>query len=282
MKSINVFFSVLVIALAACDDARYNADNPVVARVHNTYLHRSELAGLAPPNASASDSIAIVNTYINNWVRNQLILNQAERNLTTEQKDFSRQLNDYRNSLVIYKYESELVRQNLDSLISDAELRDYYEANLHNFSLKEDIVQFAYIKLRDDLPVAGQIKDLFEQGFEDNRDSINFYAIKYGDDYAFLTDQWIPFNRFLSIVPLQITDAESFLEQNTLVEYHAEPHLHMIYFTGYKLKGDISPFDYERDNINMVLLNRRKRLLIKDMHQEIYEQARKTNEIEFF
>lgn len=282
MKSINVFFSVLVIALVACDDARYNTDNPVVARVHNTYLHQRELAGLVPANASASDSIAIVNSYINNWVRNLLILNQAERNLTTEQKDFSRQLKDYRNSLVIYKYESELVRQNLDSLVSDAELKDYYEANLHNFTLKEAIVQFVYIKLRDDVPATNQIKKLFEQGFEDNRDSINYYAITYGDDHAFLTEQWIPFNRFLSIVPLQVTDAKSFLEQNKLVEYHTEPHLHMIYFTGYKLKGSISPFGYERDNIKIVLLNRRKRMLIRDMHQEIHEQARQSNEIEFF
>ncbi len=282
MKSIILFFSVLTIALSSCDDARYDADNPVVARVHNTYLHQRELAGLVPAGATPSDSIAIMNSYINNWIRNQLILKQAERNLTTEQKDFSRQLKDYRNSLVIYKYESELVRQNLDSLITDAELSNYYEANLHNFTLKEDLVQFVYIKIRDDVPAIHQIKNLFEQGFEDHRDSINYYAITYSDDHAFLTEQWIPFNRFLSIVPLQVTDAESFLEQNKLVEYHAEPHLHLIYFTGYKLKGGISPFDYERDNIKMVLLNRRKRMLIRDMHQEIYEQARQNNEIEFF
>lgn len=282
MKSIKLSLIFLVAVFSACTNRDIDPGDRVVARAYSTYLQQSELSGIVPADASPSDSIAIVNSYINNWIRNQLLLHQAERNLTSGQKDFSKQLNDYRNSLVIYKYESELVRQNLDSLISEKELAAYYQANPDNFVLKEDIVQFVYLKISEDVPQIEQIRRLLNEGFIENQDSVSFYALQYCDDYAMMNDQWIPLSRLLSIVPLQTVDVNTFFEGDAFVEYYSKPHYHFIYFTGYKLKGDISPFEYELENIKLILLNRRKKMLIKDMHNEIYEQARQNNDFEYF
>jgi hypothetical protein len=282
LKSIKLSLIFLVVIFSACSNRDTDPGDRTVARAYGAWLLQSELSGIVPEDASPSDSIAIINSYINNWIRNQLLLHQAEKNLTSGQKDFSKQLNDYRNSLVIYKYESELVRQNLDSLISVDELEAYYESNTDNFVLKEDIVQFVYLKVSEDVQQIEDIRRLLNKGFAENQDSVSFYAVQFCDDYAMMNEQWIPLSRLLSVVPIQTEDVSTIFDNDVFVEYYSKPHYHFIYFTGYKLKGDISPFEYEIENIKLILLNRRKKMLIKDMHNEIYEQARQNNDFEYF
>jgi len=275
-------FFLFVIIISSCDNNRLITNDRVVARAYGNYLYESELIGLTPAEASAADSLSIVNSYINNWIKNQLLLQQAEKNLSSQQKDFTRQLRDYRNSLVIYTYESELVRQNLDTLVSDKEIEAYYEANLDNFILKDDIVQFFYVKIMEESPVLKQMIKLFRKDFEKNQDSLVFYAMRYSDDYALITDEWIPLNYFASKVPLQVENSTTFLEQNKFVEIHEEPYRHLIYFTNFKLKGSVSPKSYESENIKLIILNKRKQTLIREMHRDIYEQAREKNDFEYF
>src|SRR5208283_4358284 len=90
---------------------------------------------------------AVARSYIDAWIHQRLVINQAEKNLTSDQMNFSQQLDDYKNSLIIYTYENELVRQKLDTLVTDEDIENYYNANQQNFLLKDNIVQLQYVKL---------------------------------------------------------------------------------------------------------------------------------------
>ena len=73
--------------------------------------------------------------FIEKWVRNQLLLNKAEINLTDEEKNVEQQIENYRSSLLIYAYEQSYLRQNLDTVVTDKEIEDYYKENQSNFIL---------------------------------------------------------------------------------------------------------------------------------------------------
>ena len=49
--------------------------------------------------------------FIEKWVRNQLLLNKAEINLTDEEKNVELQIENYRSSLLIYAYQQSYLRQ---------------------------------------------------------------------------------------------------------------------------------------------------------------------------
>lgn len=272
----------LFLILSSCSENRPVSGEKPVARVLGKYLYESDMAGLVPTDATSEDSMAIISSFINNWIKNQLLLSQAEKNLTSQQKDFSRQLEEYRNSLIVYAYESELVRQNLDTIIPDSELKNYYDENIENFTLKEDIIRFFYIKMRSDSPALIPMAKLFRKNFARNQDSLVYYAINFSEDYSLVNEEWVPLNHFLSKVPLTIENPKNFIEANPIVEIPEDPYHHLIYFIDYKLKGSIAPFLYTRENIRLILLNQRKRMLIREMHQEIYEQAREKNDFEYF
>jgi len=273
---------LLLLILSSCSENRPVRGEKPVARVMGKYLYESDMAGLVPADATSEDSMAIISSFINNWIKNQLLLSQADKNLTSQQKDFTRQLEEYRNSLIIYAYESELVRQNLDTIISDSELEKYYNENIENFVLKDDIIRFFYIKMRSDSPALTPMVKLFRKNFARNQDSLVYYAINFSEDYSLVTEEWVPLNHFLSKVPLTIENPKIFLDASPFVEIPEEPYRHLIYFIDYKLKGNTAPFLYTRENIRLVLLNHRKQMLIREMHQKIYEQARDKNDFEYF
>ena len=54
---------------------------------------------------SEKDSASMVKIYINNWVKSHVLLQKAETELYAEEKKFSKQLEEYRNSLLRYAYE---------------------------------------------------------------------------------------------------------------------------------------------------------------------------------
>ena len=127
-------------------------DNIPLAKVGNTYLYQTDLEGLIPRGTRANDSILISRSYINKWVQTQLLLQEAQNNLPPDKLDFGKQLEEYRNSLIIYHYETEYVKQHLDTVISDNDINEYYQGHLKDFQLKQNIVKviYAVVNKKDD------------------------------------------------------------------------------------------------------------------------------------
>jgi hypothetical protein len=124
----------------ACTPDGTSGSGEVLVRVYDKYLYASDLEGVIPPGASARDSLTAVRNFIQNWVDKELIVKKAEQNLPDELQDFSRRIEEYRNSLIIFEYEKMLVRQELDTNIAMDAILDYYERQKSNFALKEDIL----------------------------------------------------------------------------------------------------------------------------------------------
>ena len=282
MKIITHSFLFLIILLASCKNAGFNNSDTILARVYDSYLYTSELEGLIPPGTSTPDSLAYTRNYVDNWVKNHLLLYQAEKNLTQEQKDFSRQLEDYRNSLIIYKYESELINQKLDTLVGEEEIENYYNDNQKNFELKDNILQVVFVKIPDDSPNLSKIRELTRSDLEEDRDSLEYYALRYADDYVIIDEEWITFNDLLERVPLKVYNTEGYLTNNKFVELHEESDYYFLNIINYGLDGSVSPLSLEIENIKSIILNKRKKMLIRKMQQEIYNQAIESNDFEYY
>jgi len=281
LKKIIVLFTLAILALA-CDRTAFNGSDRIIARVYDKYLYFSDIKNLVPNKISAADSLNITLNYVNNWVRNQLLLHQAEKNLTSYQKDFSQQLEDYRNSLIVYKYETELIKQNLDTIISRGEIEDYYYKHASNFKLNENIVQLVYAKVNEESPYLVKIKKLVKSQNESDRDSLEFYCIRYAENYGVIDREWITFDEMMQRVPVHVSNPEIFLAQNKTIDYFENPDWYFLQILNYGLIDSISPLSLEQENIRSVILNKRKKLLIKKMQDEVYEQAQKENNFEYF
>jgi len=273
---------LLVLLLASCVGSSNRGSENVLARVGKIYLYESELEGIVPAGTSVKDSISIVKNYVNGWISQQLFLEKAIKNLREEDIKFEKQLEEYRNSLIIYKYESELVRQNLDTTITDLEIEAYYNENPENFQLKNNIVRVYYARFDQDLPKLRKIRNFFYSDTPEHRDSVEYYIEKFSDLYFLNDETWILFSDVLKFVPINTYNQEAFLQNNVNIEVREEPYVYFVSFSDFRIKDGISPLSFEKENIRQIILNKRKLTIINNMRDEVFNTALERNEFEIY
>jgi hypothetical protein len=280
-----VIVLLVAVILASCSFLEKKKKGDAVAIAYDKYLYRSDLVGVVPPGTAPDDSVEIVRRFIDNWIRRQIILNQAEHNLTAEQKDFNSQLEAYRNSLIVYSYESELIRQKLDTVISQQEIQQFYDQNPQNFQLRENIVRVSYVKVPQasaNLAPAKKAAQLLKSG--------KMLDIEKLDELCQSTmlvcriddENWISFNDLQLEIPLNIEDQINFLRNRPYYETSDSLYLYLIRFNDYKFKESTSPLSFETENIRNIIINQRKLELINHMEQEVFQKALENKDFQIF
>ncbi len=273
---------VFLMLLGGCDYFQKNSKEVVVAECYGKYLYESDLVGIVPENTPIMDSIQRVSNFIDSWIKRQVLVHQAEINLNKEDLDLKKQLEEYRNSLVIYAYESQLINQKLDTVISEDEIADYYEQNKEDFQLRSTMVRVAYVILKEDCKQKADFKKLLSDPdtlLLQNIDiQATYYAVKSNVD----VDKWVRLDELTNIIPIEIFNAESFLKKKKFVCFDMNEYTYMVRFVDYLLEESISPLEMVSDNIKSVILAQRKEALLEKMNVALYEKARKERAFEVY
>jgi len=284
MLRLLIISAVIATGLSSCNllPSKSNKQGKPVARVYDKILYRDDLKGLVPSGTSANDSIDITTAYINNWVRQELLLKQAEDNLDENNRDFSKQIEQYRNSLIIYAYESELVKQKLDTVVSQSEIEDYYKVNQNNFYLRENIVLASYVIISKNSPFATKIKSLLLSTREADKEKLQTLCQENGANCMINDGTWMSFTELTRKIPLTVDDQEDFLSKNKYYEVKDSTTMYYVAISAYKSKESISPLNFEIENIRTILLNKRKAELLKRMEEDLISEAVKQNKYEIY
>lgn len=272
----------LGLTVMGCRDYLVKSDRIVVAECYGNKLYAEDLAGVVPSDANRMDSLSRVNAFVDSWIRRQLLIHQAEKNLTPEQLDFSKQLQEYRNSLIIYAYETQLIEQVLDTVVEEDEILEYYEGNKQNFQLRSTMVKVAYVILQNDTKHKKEFQHLMA-----NPDTLMLPQLDAMADHAAVAsfldvDQWVRLDDLLSQIPLEIYNTESFLRKNRFVSFEKDNLLYMVRFEDYLMEENVSPLELERDNIKNIILLKRKKDLLSKMNEDLYDKAQAEQAFEIY
>lgn len=278
----HILLFLILLGMVSCTNTTDTTKGEVVAKVYGNYLYESDLQGLVLSGVSKHDSLMLVNSFIDNWVRKQLLIRQAEKNLTAAQTNFKQKLEDYRNSLLIYNYETQLISEKLDTLITENEIEAYYENNKENFELRHNMVKVVYAILPIESAKKKAFRDLMKSKDNLDLDSLDILAGTYAISYYNDTTSWIRFDDLLLQIPLETYNQVNFLNNTSFAEIDEAPYSYMIHFNNYLTSEGVSPLEIEHDNIKNILLNKRKQALIKETHQGLYEKALREKVIEIY
>ena len=283
MKKAGVLIGIAFLMLfAGCDYFQKSSKEVVVAECYGKYLYESDLKGIVPEGATIMDSIQRVSTFIDSWVRRQVLIHQAENNLDMEKLDLKKQMDEYRSSLVIYAYESQLINQKLDTVVSDNEIAEYYEQNKEDFQLRNTMVRVAYVILPEDSKQNATFQKLLNDRDTLLLQNIDVLASYYAAKSYLDVDHWMRLDELTKIIPIEIFNAESFLKKNKFVCFDMNEYTYMVRFVDYQLEESISPLDMVSDNIKSVILAQRKKALIDKMQAALYEKAKRDRAFEVY
>ena len=140
MKSL--IASCCLIFLISCDlfdvQEKQRTNNEILAIVNTEKFFKKDLTILLPQNINKIDSQLLVKSYIQDWAIKKLLLKKAENNSSLETvNQIDDLVKDYKESLLINNYKEQLVKQKLDTIVTEKELEAYYLLNKENFKLNE-------------------------------------------------------------------------------------------------------------------------------------------------
>ena len=283
MKKIGVLIGIAsLLLLAGCDYFQKNSKEVVVAECYGKYLYESDLIGLVPEGTPTMDSIQRVSTFIDSWIRREVLIHQAESNLNMEELDLKKQLDEYRNSLVIYAYETQLINQKLDTVVSEDEIAEYYEQHKEDFQLRNTMVRVAYVIIPEDSKQKATFQKLMSDPDTLLLQNIDVLAMYYAAKSYLDVDHWMRLDELTNIVPIEIFNAESFLKKNKFVCFDMNEHTYMVRFVEYLLEESTSPLEMVRDNIKSVILAQRKQAMLERMKTALYEKAKRDRAFEVY
>ena len=277
MLSRNIFF-ILFLFLLSCQQKE--VDRVQVARVLNEYLYLDEL----PSSPHFVDSVMFVQDFINQWATKKLLINKAEFNLENNPLFIDSLVTVYRNSLLIHYYKQILIQNRLDTIISDSLIIDYYNNNIGNFNLKEDLVKIQYVKVKK---IAPNIDFLAKNYYSTNEDDIlkvEEYCLQFAERF-FLTDvNWISWSDFSKDLPTLSYQKQKnlFLKKNREFELEDSTYKYFLFIQDFKLKGTASPLEYVSSLIKQVLINKQKKQIINNIEYDLIQDAIINNNFEVY
>ena len=272
LKTSAIVISLLTIILG-CTSLENKSNEEPLARVNDNYLYPSDVNDIFPSNLSGEDSLTIMENFIDEWIKKQLLLEKADLNLTDEQKNVSKQVDEYRSSLLIFKYEQSLIKQKLDTLVPISEIEQYYTDNPSNFLLDHVIVKALFIKLPTDAPNLNRIRQLYRSDEATDIQQLEDYCYQYAIKYDYFNEDWVPFERIMHELPNEIRSPERFLRYNKYIEQQDSLYRYLVNIREYHLSGTVAPLPYVEAKIRTIILNKRKVQFVNDLENNIYMDA---------
>jgi len=273
-----IFIAVSIIGTSCTRKAEFN--EPTLAKVGSNVLTKSEARSNIPEIIFLQDSISSLQRYREDWIKKQILLQEAYRLRIHRQADVLNRLEQIRSDYIAKAAQEYIIGElGSDIIVTDEEARSYYQENKDSFVLEERYVRFRHVRARTNQDARDAREDLLRgitwkvvaENFTINpshalRESELFWpeSVAAGD-YEIL-------NRYLQL----IGQSEISVIEKIGNEFH------FVQLIEERAKGDHPDLEWLIDQIKDWLILEKKRITFNTYVKNLYLQAQANNEIEIY
>lgn len=277
-----VFGLTLLLLLQGCRLFNGGEDKgQIVARVNEKILHDSDIPKAITNGLSSDDSTRVLKAYIEAWVKEQVLVAKAESNIVDSLNTLEERIESYRNSLIVFEYERAIVRQKLDTAVSENEIENYFDSNRSNFLLQEPAFRFYYVAIpvlnHDGYKVKKSLRSLDPIKIEE----IKAYALGLGSRVYFEDENWVAYSNMVDDVKLKF-DKNALFTNDPLKVVRDGEITHYLYVLEYRKAGEIAPLGLVTNEIRAKIINDRKFKLINTMRNDLFNKALNNKDAEIY
>lgn len=266
---------VLGILASGCNQLNlYTEDKgEVLARMGEHELYANDITRLIEPGLPAKDSLAALQSLVDNWVRKEVKTAAAEAALSGHSDEIEAMVAQYRSSLVTYQYEQEWLSDRLDTTVTTEQIRAYYDDNRDAFRLAGPIVKARIVRLPSGLRQSRKLEEMFRSERETDRN--DFLNICQKNQYQTndFSSEWTDFSTVVRHIPFSQSNFDEFLRTRKYYDVEDDQYKYMMAIDAYRSTGDYSPMERETANIRKIILNKRRQTLLNTLEDSLYRAA---------
>lgn len=270
-----LLIAIFATALVSCKAvSNFIHDDGVIAKAGSHKLYRSDIEDLVPLGVSSEDSIAIVKDYIQTWIGEQALMDAADETLSKEEKDVSKELEEYRIALIKYRYEQKRVNERLDTVISRQEIQRYFDEHKDRFVLDVPIVKARQLVIMKDSPNLETIRQNMSSSKEEDMLVADSLAYSSALKYSSWEGKW---TSMTDVAQEYGSDYKSLLSsmKNSYMEAEDETGRVVITYISEMMKaGETAPVEFCSELIRDIIISGRKHQLLLTLEQELLEDAK--------
>ena len=262
-----------VLLLCACNAiSSLLHDGEVVASVGENKLYSTELAGYIPAGVSPEDSARLADSYIEAWTREMKFIALAEKELSKEEKDVTKELEEYKRTLLRYRYEQKYINQRLDTAITAGQVEEYYNAHKEMFRLTAPVVKARFAVISEKSNHLNALKKLMSADETEDVIVSDSLAYAYAARYTDFGGRWIDASALSAELNMDSKTFQGNLHKGFMQNKDADGNLQLAYISEIVKAGDTAPVDYCADRIRDIILSNRKQALSAALEQELMKE----------
>ena len=280
-----VVAAVVAVTVGSCRRLpSYLTGERIVARVGKSELTATEVGSAVPASLTGADSVAYAELYVDRWVRRILKVREGEELFSESAGDIERQVEEYRQSLLVRRVDQYYVeRSTTDTLITDDEVKAYYDAHRSDFKLDRTLVRGRMVRFPESYRRQAQLLSLMSSpSKEKQRD---FEEICTKNDF-YLSDNretWVDFADFMSELPVTGSYGATLLKTTgKVLNLHDAQSGYYVEITDVLRAGDLAPFERAEQTIRRILYNARRNDIIRAHEEELIEAAEQQRDIRIY
>lgn len=274
---------LLLCITVSCDLFKSKANPEAVARVNDSYLYKEDLIDLIPAGTSKEDSITIIRRFIDRWATQELLKRAALVNISSEkQAEFSKLIEQYKVDLYNKAYLEEIVKREVDTILNNQEVQNFYKENKENFRTNGALVKLRYINLPKDHPKFDLIKSKFFDYKKADKKFWDNYQLQF-KSFALNDSVWVEMNQIYRKLPFITPDnRETYISSGKALQYPDSADVYLVKITNVIDKNQVSPYEFVKPTLKELIINKRKLDLIKKFEKDITNDAIKNKKYEVY
>jgi len=244
------------------------ADDVLLAEVKTEMLYLSYVPSYGFNGLNAEDSVTFLKKYVENWIKDQVMILKAEQGVKNlEEIEFEAE--KYKNDLIKAGYQKKLM-ETAEIVLTDADLKEYYQKHKEYYMFDEDYFEMKYIILPKNVSNIQQIRKNVSEG--KNSNFLSSYCASNSEKCQIDKSQ-IKSETFL----------RSFLKlpENMLVvsggyKYHyIDDENVMIYnILSIKKKGETAPLELVQKEVSIMTMHNKKQEYLLELEEKTYQKAK--------
>lgn len=286
MKRIIHIVTILWIVLPALSSCRaisgFLHDDEIVAEVGAVKLYRSDIDRVVPKGLSPEDSTRMALQYINAWASDLVFLNIAEEQLSKVEKDVTRELDDYRKSLLKYRYEQLYVNERLDTAVNDSKVEEYFEAHREHFTLDRPVLKARFLRIASDSPVLPQLRKMMASMEADDLVAADSIAYTAAMKFTTWDDRWIDVVVLSREFGMDYVTALASMKNGWMEHADTLGNVSIAFVPEIRRQGETAPLEYCTPAIKDMIISARKQALVTGLEQDLLRDARENGQFVIF
>lgn len=273
--------TAFVLLASGCTETVDHKGKTPLVQVGDNYLYMEDVMAVTPPGISEKDSADMADRYIKNWIDDMLLYAKAEGNIPDD-AGINELVNSYRRELITHTYIEQIVSQEVENLIPDSEVEEYYNENKDAFLAVEPYIKGLYIKVPKTASGISQVRQWYKDSSERSVDKIEKYGLRNAVDYEYFYDRWRSVNDFFLRLPTDADKEKNNIGKNKNIELSDSAFYYFLHIEDYLGKGEILPLEYAGKDIREIIMNNKRVEFITKMKKDLYDEACDNNDIKYF